>query len=273
MSAETKAYALFVMSEYGTNDVPSLNVLYKGRNDMPLYSRAYLAMAYKKTGKNDSRAVEILHEILGHAKINPRGAHFEEMDNRSSYTMNTDARTTAIVLQAIVRIEPDHELLPRVIRGMLANRTGGHWDTTQSTAMSVLSFVEYLKQSNELEYNEKVGVQIAGKQKMDATFKAPAMEKKSVVVALAELPRGKEIDVKVGKTGPGKLYYDVILSYFYAPDVLQPAEEGIGILRETKPLTKADASRKVGTTQKVTLTITVPDSRNFVAVESMLPKI
>jgi uncharacterized protein YfaS (alpha-2-macroglobulin family) len=204
-------------------------------------------------------------------KIDARGAHFEESNNRSSYSMNTDARTTAIVLQAVVRIEPEHVLLPRIIRGMLAARIDGHWDTTQSTAQAVLSFVEYLKMSKELEYNEVVGVQIDGKKKLDATFKAPAMEKKEVMMALSELPRGKTVDVAIGKTGPGKLYYDLVLSYFYTPDVIQPADEGIGILRETKPLTKNDSSMKVGTTQKVTLTITVPETRHFVAVESMLP--
>lgn len=266
----TRVYGYFVLSEFGTNDIPALNFAYKTRLDLPLFSRAYLAMAYKNA-KNDDRAQEILEELLGHVKIDPRGAHFEEADNRSGYSMNTDHRTTAIVLQALVRIEPDHALMPRVIRGMLSSRVNGHWDTTQSTAMSVLSFVEYLKVSQELEYDQQVGVEVDGKKKLTAAFKAPAMEQKEVVLALSELPRGKDIDVSIGKTGPGNLYYDVILSYFYTPDVIVPAEEGIGILRETTPLTKSDASMKVGTTQKVTLTITVPQTRHFVAVESMLP--
>ncbi len=273
VSSDTRAYGLFVLSEFGTNDVSALNVAYKTRLDLPLFSRAYLAMAYMKTGgrSHEAKAKEILDEILSHVNIDARGAHFEETDNRSSYSMNTDDRTTAIVLQALVRIEPSHALLPRVIRGMLASRVNGHWDTTQSTAMSVLSFVEYLKQSNELAYDQEVAVQIDGKDRMKTVFKAPAMEKKDVVVALSELPRGKDIDVSIGKSGLGKLYYDVILSYFYTPNTIKPAEEGIGIIRETRPLTKEDASMKVGTTQKVTLTITVPQTRHFVAVESMLP--
>lgn len=270
---ETRAYGLFVLAEYGIKDQPALNVAYKSHLDAPLFSRAYLAMAHKKIGgsANEAKAKEMLEEILGHVKIDARGAHFEESDNRSSYSMNTDARTTAIVLQALVRIDPENALFSRVIRGMLASRTAGHWDTTQSTAMSVLAFVEYLKMNHELVYDEQVGVEIDGKKKLDATFKAPAMEMKEVEMALSELPRGKEIDVSVGKTGVGKLYYDVILSYFYTPETIQPAEEGIGITRETLPLTKSDASMKVGTTQKVTLTITVPQTRHFVAVESMLP--
>lgn len=273
VDASTRAYGLFVLAELGSVDAAGLNAAYKERADLDLFSRGYLAMAFKKaaTSQGEKRAKELLDELLGHARVDARGAHFEEEDNRSPWSMNTDDRTTAIVLQALVRIEPDNVLLPRIIRGMLASRRDGHWDTTQSTLQSVLAFVDYLKQSNELEYNEEVGVEIDGKKKLDATFKTPAMEMKEVVMALAELPRGKEIDVSVGKTGAGKLYYDLVLSYFYTPDVIKPAEEGIGILRESVPMSKADTVLKTGSTRKVTLTITVPETRHFVAVESMLP--
>ncbi len=90
-------------------------------------------------------------------------------------------------------------------------------------------------------------------------------------MSLNALPRGKTVDVKVGKEGAGRLYYDLVLSYFYTPDVLEPAEEGIGILRETTPLKKGAKGLTVGDTYKVKLTITVPETRHFVAVESPLP--
>lgn len=270
----TKAYALFVLSEFGVTDMASLNAVAKERIQLSIFGKAHLAMAYKKAGglSSNAKAKDFLREIMASARVNARSAHFEEGDNRRYYYgMNTDSRTTAVALQALMRIEPDHELAPRIVRGMLDLREQGHWDTTQSTAQAVLAFVEYLKVTDELHFNYTAGVEIEGKKKLDAVFKAPALERKEVIVALSELTRGKEIDLDVGKTGQGRLYYDVLLSYFYTPDTIEPAEEGMGILRESKPLTKDDASMKVGTTHKVTLTITVPETRNFVAVESMLP--
>jgi uncharacterized protein YfaS (alpha-2-macroglobulin family) len=267
----TQAYGLFVLSEIGSSDAALLNTVSKKINDLPLFARAYVAMAYKKQG-NNAKAKQVVDEIVSHASVSTRGTTFAETNQDNwYYSMNTNQRTTAIVLQALVRIDRTNPLVPTVIRGMLGSRINGRWDTTQSTTMSVLSLVEYLKATDELNYSYTGAADIGGKKKLDFTFKAPALEQKEVKAALADLVRGESTDVNVGKTGQGNLYYDVAMTYYYTPESIEPADEGIGILRETKPLTKADASMKVGTTQKVTLTITVPETRHFVAVESMLP--
>lgn len=266
----TRAYGLFVLSEIGTTDTALLNTIAKEINTLPLFARAYVAMAYKKQG--NAKAQQILNEILSHASVSARGTTFSEGDKSGwSYSMNTDQRTTAIVLQALVRIDLENPIVPNVVRGMLGSRINGHWDTTQSTTMSVLSFVEFLKATDELNYNYTGTADIGGKKKLDFTFKSPALDRKEVKAALSDLARGAETDVKIGKSGEGSLYYDVDMTYFSTADKIEPADQGIGIVRDIKPLTKADASMKVGTTQKVTLTITVPETRHFVAVESMLP--
>ena len=64
--------------------------------------------------------------------------------------MNTDIRTTAIVLWAMSRLEPDSALLPNIVRWLMAVRKDGYWETTQATAWSLLSLVEYMRASGEL---------------------------------------------------------------------------------------------------------------------------
>ncbi len=271
LDAASRAYILYVLSEFGSFDTASLNALLQKPEELPLFARAHIAMAYQRAG-NSTKARSVLADILNTAKVDARSAHFEEVDNARYYAaMNTDTKTSAIVLKALARIEPDHALVPKIIRSILLDRHDGHWDSTQTTAQVILAFVEYLKKTDELSYDYQLGIEIAGTKKLDAHFAKPKLERRELVLPLGGLARGKETDVSVGKTGPGRLYYDIALQYFYTPDELSPAEEGIGILRETKPLTKADASMKVGSTQKVTLTITVPETRHFVAVESMLP--
>jgi hypothetical protein len=270
-----RAYVLFVLGEEGTVDVALLDNLYTKRAGLPLFAKAHLAMAYQKAGTASAgkRAKELLLDILNHARIDDRGVQIKEEDNGGFREfMQTDDRTNALVLQALVRIDPKNALLPKLVRGMLAARTDGHWDTTQSTALSILSFVEYLKQSQELSYDFVGAAEIDGKKVLEQKFKsAGPLLRKEVTLALTSLDRGKTVDVNVGKEGTGKLYYDVLLSYFYTPDIIDPAEEGIGILRETTPLTKGQIGLQVGETYKVKLTITVPVTRHFVAVESPLP--
>ena len=75
--------------------------------------------------------------------------------------------------------------------------------------------------------------------------------------------------------GKGKLFYDMLLSYFYTGDTIPPADEGISILRELGSLDEKGpqsvSTVKVGQTYRVTLTMTVPEDRYFVGVESPLP--
>lgn len=275
VSPTLRAYILFVLSEEGSTDTALLNNLSKKQESLPLFGKAYLAMAYRKAGTIAAagRAKELMATILSAARIDARGARFDEED-RTAYGafMNTDDRTNAIILQALVRIDPENPLTAKLVRGMLASRRAGHWDTTQSTALSLLSLVEYLKQTKELQYDFVGAIEVDGKKALEHTYKSEqSLTRQEALLAFSSLPRGKTVDVNIGKEGKGRLYYDLLLSYFYAPDTLEPAEEGIGILRETEPLQKEADGLKVGETYKVTLTITVPETRNFVAVESPLP--
>jgi uncharacterized protein YfaS (alpha-2-macroglobulin family) len=205
--------------------------------------------------------------------VDKRGAHFEEDSSRNyGWMMHTDTLTTATVMQALVRIQPENDMLPKMARYLLDVRQYGRWDTTQSTSISLLAFAEYLDLTKELEGNMTAAVELRGKKSLEQEFNAKnILQRKEISAALAEFVPGKETDVKIGKQGKGKLYYDVVLKYIYTPDRIEPAEEGIGILREMTPLTKADATMAAGTMHKVTLTVTVPEWRNFVAVESPLP--
>jgi uncharacterized protein YfaS (alpha-2-macroglobulin family) len=274
-SSEFRSQALFVLSEEGTTDVALLNTLYDKRVTLPIFAKAYLAMAFQKAGTRQalSRASELVDEVVASAHVDDRGAAFSENDNmRYRFFMNTDDRTNAIALQALVRIKPDHPLLPKLVRGMLYARREGRWDTTQSTALSILSFVEFLKSTKELDYRFEAGVQIGGKEVLVHTFnKADPLTKEEVTIPLSSLAQGALLDANIVKDGKGRLYYDLLMKYFYTPDVVEPVEEGIGILREITPLTKGISGLKLGETYKVRLTITVPETRHFVAVESPLP--
>lgn len=268
-----RAYILYVLSENESSLDPALlENIWPKRASLPVFAQAQLAMAFQNAGKED-RAKTLLTEILNAAKVDGRGTHFEEV-HRNIYDvfMNTNTRTTAFVLQALNRIDSKNPLIPKIVRFLLVMREQGHWDTTQSTVISLLAFTEYLRTTKELDAAYKTTVTVEDKNVLTGSFdKETILTKKDVTLALSELLRSKENTVKIEKTGNGRLYYDILLSYFYEADTLPPAEEGIGILREMEPVVKGTKDVLLGSTQRVKLTITVPEDRHFVAVESPLP--
>jgi uncharacterized protein YfaS (alpha-2-macroglobulin family) len=181
------------------------------------------------------------------------------------------------VLQAMIRIDPENEFIAPVMRYLLQARREGHWDTTQSTTQSLLALTDYLEATNELNANELAGVEVNGKMVLSKRFAGPTLlDKAELKLSLDDLVRGKENTFSIGKDGTGKVYYDMLMSYEYAGDTLPPAEQGLSIYREVLPMTggfeaKPVRSAKVGETYRVTVIMTVPEERHYVAVESPLP--
>lgn len=275
LELSTRAYILFVLSETGKPDGNLLSNLYDQSSRLPVFAQAELAMALQKSGSADKTKTLLTH-ILDNAKIDPRGAHVEESkEDRYRELMQTNQRSTAEVLQAMIRLDPENVLIPQFIHYLLSSRKDGHWDTTQSTVQTILALVDYLKSTGELNAQYIAGVEVNDKMVLTQKFaKENILTRKEVTLALDQLQRGKENTVKIGIDGKGTLFYDLLLSYFYTGDTLPPAEQGISIMRELQSMDQKGPSNvtsvKVGDSYRVTLTMTVPEDRHFVAVESPL---
>jgi uncharacterized protein YfaS (alpha-2-macroglobulin family) len=281
LNLSERSFLLFVLAEGKRPDIAALSNLYDLRTNLPVFAKAYLAMGLQKSGNGSlqGKAKKVLGEIMNTAKVDPRGTHFEEKENsRYASLLSTNNRTTALALQAIIRIDPKNEFAPNVVRYLLAARTDGHWDTTQSTAVSLLALRDYLQSTGEMEASAlNTTVTVNGKSVLQQTFgKDNILSRKEVSLAFDTLKRGALNDVVIDRQGTGRIYYDILLSYFFTPDALEPMEQGMAITRTVTPLGAADDTPSVtkaslGDTYRVTLTMTLPEDRNFVAVESPLP--
>jgi len=186
--------------------------------------------------------------------------------------MNTNNRTTALVLQAMVRLMPDHDLIPKLVRHMLTVRESGHWDTTQSTVASLFALTEFLKDTGELEADYRASIKEDNEEILTETFNSKnILSKEEVVKAFEELGTDTYSTFTLSKEGSGRLYYDLSMDYFLTQDHIDGTDQGIGISREITPLQEGEKDYQVQGTYKTKLTITVPEDRHFVAVSSPLP--
>ncbi len=67
--------------------------------------------------------------------------------------MNTDTRSTAIVLDALVKLDPENQLNPNVVRWLMVARKDGIWETTQETGWSLIALTDWMAYTKELEAN------------------------------------------------------------------------------------------------------------------------
>lgn len=283
--ADARAYILFVLAEAGQPDRGRTIALYDTRAWLDNYGRAYLLMTLDVLSGEEDRTRTLVADLMSSAILQPTSAHWEERSH-AYWTMSSDARTTALALQALVRVDPDNFLIPNAVRYLMSLRDRGHWQSTQETAITLMALAEYIVQSGELEgdYSYRVSLD-------DATLRESAVNRDNladpveVVFALAQLRAGADNQLTIqrqatgGQSGAGRLYYTLRMRTFTDANAVEPLDRGIGVTREyiavdTATLTPTGelvSQARLGDVVQVRLTLTVPDDVVYLAVEDMLP--
>jgi alpha-2-macroglobulin len=286
--ANVRAYILYVLAETGSGDMSWSNNLYDYRDDLNLFSKAYLAMTYwtlQNAGSLDGavksdlekKITALKNDILSKAKESPRGVHFEE--TMPQYRLfDTNTRTTALVLQMLSRIEPANPYIPKILRNMLMEKKDGRFQSTQETSVALMALVDYLKNSKELEANFRAVITVNGTEKLNKAYMESNISDKDVItIALKDLMQNnQDNEITLSKAGSGKLYYDVNLKYFLPTERIAEREEGIVVTQEyfaadDKKMENPVTSVAVGQNLKGKMTVIVPEDRYYVMVEDYLP--
>ncbi len=287
LRADIQAFALYVLARYGEGDVSRCMALYRERKErgLGLYGRAFLAMALHILAPSETPPIDtLLDEILGQAVLDSTGAHWEEVEN-PYWTMNTNTRSTSIIISAFSRIKPSHPLLPNAVRWLMAARKEDRWASTYETAWAIMGLTDYMKATGELRASYRYlltlnGQEIASgeispekvreiieKEVPAAQLKADGFNRLSLK---REAPAGQE-------KGSGRLYYTAFLRYFVPVDRIEEMNRGIVIQRRytdpscQKEVCPSITSAEVGQLIQVHLTIVVPRYLTHLVVEDPIP--
>ncbi len=277
-----RAYILFVLSELEQADRGRTVALFEQQTQLDRYGRAYLLMALERMG-DDERVAALVGDLSASAIMRPTDAHWEEV--RPDYaTMSSNTRTTALVLQALVRAEPTTTLIPNAVRYLMGLREGGHWRTTQESATSMLALAEYLAQSGELRPDYRYRVTL-GDETLSEGRAADLAAPLSLSVSLANLPQGNTTALSLqrqaaaGESGQGRLYYTLRMQRYQDAATVEALDRGVRVEREyalIDPVTLNPTGQRtneaaLGDLVQVRLTINLPEDMPYFMVEDMLP--
>jgi uncharacterized protein YfaS (alpha-2-macroglobulin family) len=281
-SPDTRAFVLYVLAEYGQGDLGRTMVLFDDRAQLSLFGKGYLIMALQLLQPGEEALVNTLTSDLTNAAIlSATGAHWEEQEV-DYWTMNTDTRTTAILLEALLRADPQNPLLPNVVRWLMVARKEGHWETTQETAWSVIALTDFMAASGELQADYNYRVAVNAKALDQGTVTAQDVETtRKLVVAIKDLLRDQANHIVLERlapsgtqTGQGQLYYALYLRYYVPVEDVVALDRGIVVLRQYALQDKPEepiTSAKVGDVIQVKLTVVAPNDVHYLVVEDPLP--
>ena len=176
--------------------------------------------------------------------------------------------------------EPESDLIPKLVRGLLDGREKGRWHTTQESVWALLALDAYFRryEAEEPAFTARawLGDGLSG----EARFHGRRPDRARLDVPLDALPADGPVDLTLGKEGPGRLYYRLGLRYAPADLTLAADERGFAVSRSYEGVDDpADVRRtadgtveiRAGARVRVRLTMTAPARRYHVALVDPLP--
>jgi uncharacterized protein YfaS (alpha-2-macroglobulin family) len=195
--------------------------------------------------------------------------------------LHSNRRADAVVLEALVADQPQSDLIPKLVAGLLAHRRAGRWSNTQENVFVLLAldryFQAYEKESPDFVARAWLGERFAG----EHAFRGHSTESHHVRIPMGALREARDgDDLVLAKDGPGRLYYRIGLRY--APEGLRldALDRGFIVERSYEAVDgDGDVRRdpdgtwriRAGARVRVRLSMVVPTRRYHVALVDPLP--
>lgn len=279
--ANRQAWLLYALAEAGRAGQVSTRTeeLFEARAKLSHYARAYLALTLSLIDPGDSRIQTLLSDLQNAAILSATGAHWEEQ-HHDWWAMNTDTRSSAVILAALTQLDPGNALIPNVVRWLMIARKDGIWETTQETAWSLIALTDWMAVTGELQGQYDYSVSLNRTTLASVSVNPDnVQESTQLSVNIADLlaDAGNRLTIERGP-GTGRLYYTAHLKVYLPVEEIEPLDRGIIVQRQYVPADCADAvvceeldSVAVGDIVQVRLNIIAPHDLHYVVIEDPLP--
>jgi alpha-2-macroglobulin len=208
-----------------------------------------------------------------------------DYDDQTYLLLSSDRRTDAILLDALIQDDPDHDLIPKLVNGLLAHRTRGRWGNTQENVFVLLSldryFNTYEAQTPDFVARIWLGETYAGSHE----YRGRTTERHETTIPMAylvdeSLGGGATQDLAISKEGAGRLYYRLGLRYAPSDLELDPLDMGFVVQRSYEGLDNPEDVYqdsdgiwhiRAGARVRVRLSLVADNRRYHVALVDPLP--
>ncbi len=280
-SLDWQVWLNYVLTEAGRGSGPDADASYEARGKLSHYAKALLIQTIGKRDPKDARIKTLLADLNAKVIQSATGAHWEE-NSIDWWAMNTDIRSTAIVLDAIANYDKENKLAPNIVRWlMVARKAGtGYWRSTQETSWALIALTDWMRSTGELKANYTFGAQLNGATLAEATASRQTITQTTeLTIPVAELLTdvGNRLTIARGE-GEGRLYYSAHLKAYLPVPSIKAADRGIVVQRRYVMASCIDGAKcptvteaKVGDVLRVEITLIAPNTLYYVQLEDPLP--
>ncbi|MCC6454277.1 MAG: hypothetical protein IT328_04990 [Caldilineaceae bacterium] len=279
-------YAVYVRDLMGDVDTAKARQLLAA---YPLEQQSLEAIAWLwHVLSDDPASVEQVDQIRrfinNRAVETASAANFITSYGDDAYLMlHSNRRTDAIVLDALINDQPDSDLIPKVVNGLLAHRTAGRWQNTQENVFVLVALDRYFNTFESVTPDFVARLWLGDTYVAEHTFAGRTTETQATTVPMSYLvePEADDLqDITLSKEGDGRLYYRLGLRYAPTDLDIDPLDMGFTVQRVYEPVDDAaDVIRdedgtwhiKAGARVRVQINMVANTRRYHVALVDPLP--
>jgi uncharacterized protein YfaS (alpha-2-macroglobulin family) len=232
------------------------------------------------------QAAELTRDFENHLRVSPAGATVtENLGDEYAVILDSEARTTAMVIRALLAIDPRHPLAARLAKGLLAVRNHGTWRSTQETAWALLALDDYRRAQEHDAPDFDAQVFLGDALAYQASFRQKSVTGQTTQIPAAKLVEGGSgVALAFPVEGSGKLFYEARLHYAKREMPTAGIDRGFFVkktVRSLRPAALKDAlatlpsssavAAAAGDLVLVDLIVVTPDPREQVVIDDPLP--
>jgi len=281
------AYALYVRMRMGDPDAPKAAALLEdaGVEGISLDGLAFVWQVLAQDGGYESELEAIRRQVNNRAVETAGAANFTTGYSDDDYVLlHSNRRTDALLLDALINDNPQSDLIPKVVNGLMAHRTRGHWGNTQENVFVLLALHRYFQTYETVEPDFVARIWLGETYAGANEFEGYSTDYQRINIPmqyLMENMSAEELqDLVIQKDGDGRLYYRLGLRYAPTDLKLPPEEMGFVVQRVYEAVDDPDDVRlgedgvwyiKAGARVRVRLTMVSANRRYHVALVDPLP--
>ena len=279
------AYALEVRRQLGDANPREAQALLTEAGDvvtLPLEAIGWLLPTLHDSGATQDVA-RLLRHLENRVTETAGTAHFvTDYGEQGGYLLlHSLRRADGVLLDALLHVQPEHDLIEKLVRGLLAHRVKGRWSNTQENAFILLALDRYfrVREGDVPDFVSRawLGDAFLG----EHAFRGRSTERHETTVPMAQLGEfGDAPRVVLEKDGPGRLYYRIGLSYAPRAFDTPPEDRGFSVERRYEAVDdpgdvvqQADGSWRIRAGARVRVVVTMANlaRRYHVALVDPLP--
>jgi uncharacterized protein YfaS (alpha-2-macroglobulin family) len=280
---DRQCFVLYALALVEEGDLPITSMMASRYEVLSTWAQALLASTLALRDPSAIELPSLITELESDAIRSATGTHWQEQ-HINYWNLESNAKTTAQVLMALLDANPSSSTIPGAVRWLLASRNQDRiWRSSHETAWVLTALASWLHENKSLESDYQFALLLNGRMLTSGTASEDSLLSSiDVTTPISDLYPDLPNQVTFQRTaGNGSLFYTAHLTVFRMIEDVEATSRGLTVYREyftydgecgvtESPCPKA-TSANVGEDLLVRVTLIVPSDHYHIVLEDPFP--